>query len=173
MNAIPSLALERSEILRDGAASQYGSDAIAGIVNLRLRETINQGIVKTQIGTTKEGDGTNFLIGLNYGFKLGKEESFLNFTLNYQKLGETNRSDPYTGTIYSSTKRIDDSTRAARGVYPSTSPFKIGIFGASEVKSPQFFVNAGYPINDKWALYTFGGYSYKKALGYGFFCVRV
>lgn len=169
MNAIPSLALERSEILRDGAASQYGSDAIAGIVNLRLRETVNQGIAKTQIGTTKEGDGTNFLAAINYGFKLGKEKSFLNFTLHYQKLGETNRSDPYTGTIYSTTKRIDDSIRAARGVYPATGPFTIGIFGASEVKSPQFFINAGYPINDKWALYSFGGYSYKKAIGYGFF----
>ena len=169
MNAIPSLAIERSEILRDGAASQYGSDAIAGIVNLRLKETVGQGLVKTQIGATNEGDGANFLIGLNYGFKLGKEKSFLNFTLNYQKLGETNRSDPYTGTIYSSTKRIDDSTRAARRVYPATGPFKIGIFGASEVKSTQGFINAGYPINDKWSVYSFGGYSYKKAIGYGFF----
>ena len=169
MNTIPALAIERSEILRDGAASQYGSDAIAGIVNLRLKETVGQGMAKTQIGSTNMGDGTNFLVGLNYGFKLGKEKSFLNFTLNYQKLGETNRSDPYTGTIYSSTKRIDDSTRAARGVYPATGPFKIGIFGASEVKSSQVFINAGYPMNDKWALYSFGGYSYKKAIGYGFF----
>ncbi len=169
MNTIPFLAIERSEILRDGAASQYGSDAIAGIVNLRLKETVGQGVVRTQIGTTKEGGGTNFLTAINYGFKLGKEKSFLNFTLNYQKLGETNRSGPYTGAIYSSTKRIDDSIRAARGVYPATAPFRIGIFGASEVKSPQFFINAGYPVNDKWALYSFGGYSYKKALGYGFF----
>ena len=169
MNAIPSLAIDRSEILRDGAASQYGSDAIAGIVNLRLRQTVNQGIAKVQIGSTKEGDGTNVLTGLNYGLKLGKEKSFLNFTLNYQKLGETNRSDPYIGTIYSATKRIDDSTRAARGVYPATGPFRIGIFGASEVKAWQAFINAGYPINDKWALYSFGGYSYKKAIGYGFF----
>ena len=50
-----------------------------------------------------------------YGFKLGKEKSFLNLTFQYEKLGETNRSDPYIGTIYSSTKRIDDSIRAARG----------------------------------------------------------
>ncbi|MEJ7913990.1 MAG: TonB-dependent receptor [Chitinophagaceae bacterium] len=169
MNAIPSLAIERSEILRDGAASQYGSDAIAGIINLRLKETVNQGMIKTQIGTTNEGDGTNFLASLNYGFKLGKEKSFLNVTLNYQKLGESNRSDPYTGTIYSTTKRADDSIRAVRGVYPATAPFKIGIFGQSEVKSPQFFFNAGFPLNDKWALYSFGGYSYKKAIGYGFF----
>lgn len=169
MNTIPSLAIERTEILRDGAASQYGSDAIAGIVNLRLKETVNQGIFKTQIGTTKEGDGTDILTAINYGFKLGKQNSFLNFTLSYQKLGETNRSDPYIGTIYSSTKRVDDSIRVVRKFYPATAPFKIGVFGQSEVKSPQFFINAGYPINDKWALYSFGGYSYKKAIGYGFF----
>ncbi len=169
MNTIPSLAMERIEILRDGAASQYGSDAIAGIVNIRLRNNVNQGIFKTQWGTTKEGDGQNFSAALNYGFKLGKDKSFLNLTLHYQKLGESDRSDPYTGTIYSATKRIDDSTRAARGYWPATGPFRVGVFGTADVKSPQFFINAGYPINDKWSLYTFGGYSYKKALGYGFF----
>ena len=169
INTIPFLSTERAEILRDGAASQYGSDAIAGIVNIKLRETVNQGTFRTQIGTTQEGDGTNYMAALNYGFKLGKEKSFLNFTLHYQQLGETNRSDYYTGRIYSSTKRLDDSIRAARGFYPATDSFKVGIFGASNVKSPQVFINAGYPINDKWSLYGFGGYSYKKAIGYGFF----
>jgi iron complex outermembrane receptor protein len=168
LNAIPSLALERTEILRDGAASQYGSDAIAGIINLKLRETVKHGTVKTHVGSN-EGDGLNFLTALNYGFSLGKEKSFLNFTLNYQKIGETNRSDPYTGTIYSTNKRIDDSIRAARGVYPATEPFKIGIFGQSKVTASQLFINAGYPINDQWSLYSFGGYSYKKAVGYAFF----
>lgn len=169
MNTIPFLAVDRAEILRDGAAAQYGSDAIAGIVNLQLRKTVAQGTFKTQYGVTKEGDGANYLAALNYGFKLGKENSYLNFTLHYQKLGESNRSDPYTGTIYSATKRIDDSTRAARGVYPASGPFTVGVFGSSEVKSPQFFLNGAYPLNDKWSLYSFGGYSYKKALGYGLF----
>lgn len=169
MNTIPSLAVERTEILRDGAAAQYGSDAIAGIVNLQLRKTVNQDIFKTQYGVTKEGDGANFLSAINYGFKLGKENSYLNLTLHYQKLGESNRSNPYTGTIYSGTKRADDSIRAARGVYPATAPFTVGVFGSSEVKSPQLFVNAAYPINNQWSLYSFGDYSYKEALGYGLF----
>ncbi len=169
LNTIPSLAVERTEILRDGASAQYGSDAIAGIVNLQLRKTAGSGIFKTQYGITKEGDGANWMGALNYGFKLGKENSYLNFTLQYQKLGESNRSDPYTGTIYSATKRADDSIRAVRGVYPATAPFTVGVFGSSEVKSPQLFVNAAYPINNQWSLYSFGGYSYKKALGYGLF----
>ncbi len=54
MNAIPFLAVDRTEILRDGRVAQYGSDAIAGIVNVRLRNAINQGIFKTQFGINKE-----------------------------------------------------------------------------------------------------------------------
>ncbi len=169
LNTIPVLAIEQTEILRDGASAQYGSDAIAGIVNLGLRNKVGQGIFTTQVGVTNEGDGGTLMSALNYGFKLGKEKSFLNLTFQYQKLGETNRSDPYTGTIYSSTKRIDDSIRAARGKYPATDPFRIGVFGNSEIKSPQFFINAGYPLKNNWSLYSFGGYSFKKAIGYGFF----
>ncbi len=95
MNTIPFLAVDRTEILRDGGAAQYGSDAIAGIVNVRLRNSINQGIFKTQLGINKEGDGATYLASLNYGVSLGKENSFLNFTLQYQKMNETDRSEPY------------------------------------------------------------------------------
>lgn len=169
LNTIPFLAVDRTEILRDGAAAQYGSDAIAGIVNLQLRKTVDQGTFKSQYGVTKEGDGANWLGAINYGFKLGKENSYVNLTFQYQKFGESNRSDPYTGTIYAATKQADDNIRALRGFYPATAPFKVGVFGSSKVTSPQLFVNAAYPLNDQWSLYSFGGYSYKKALGYGLF----
>lgn len=169
LNAIPSLAMDHIEVLRDGAASQYGSDAIAGIINVGLKKTVNQGTFKTQYGVTSKGDGANGMAALNYGFKLGKENSFFNFTLQYLQLGESDRSDPYTGTIYNASKAKDDSIRAVRGFYPATAPFRVGVYGTSAIQSPQFFINAGYPLNDKWSLYTFGGYSYKKAVGYGFF----
>lgn len=169
LNAIPFLALDRTEVLKDGAASQYGSDAIAGIINLRLKETVNHGTLKTQIGTTAKGDGTNYMAALNYGFGLKKENSFFNFTFMHQTLGETNRSDPYTGTIYSGNRAVDDSIRAERGVYPASDPYKVGVFGASEVKANQFFFNTAYPLNDRWRLYSFGGLSHKEAVVYGFF----
>ncbi len=169
LNAMPFLAFERTEVLRDGAASLYGSDAIAGIINLKLRETVQQGTVRTQLSTTKEGDGTNFVAAINYGFKLGKENSYFNFTLHHQRLGETNRSDPFTGRIYNGNQRLDDSIRAARGVWPATEPFRVGTFGASKVDQTQGFFNASYPINDQWKLYSFGGYSYKEGLVYGFY----
>lgn len=121
--------------MRDDAASQYSSDAIAGIVNIKLRETGNQGTFRTQVGPTIEGDGTNYMTTLNYSFKLGKEKSFLNFTLHYQVLGKTNRSDYCRVRIYSATKGIDDSMRAARKFYPATDSFK-------KVKGYGFFRNA-------------------------------
>jgi iron complex outermembrane receptor protein len=93
MNSIPSLAMERIEVLRDGAAAQYGSDAIAGIVNLALNKSVGKGTFKTQYGVTKMGDGATYLGAFNYGFKLGKEKSYLNLSLQYQHADATDRSD--------------------------------------------------------------------------------
>lgn len=175
LNSIPSLAVDRMEILRDGAAAQYGSDAIAGIVNLGLRKTINQGTFKTQYGVTKEGDGGQYMAAINYGFGLGKENSFLNMTLHYQKSGGTNRSDPYTGRIYfpaSQPQAREDSMRAARGVWPTSTsgtPFRVSTYGSNPTTAYQGFVNMGYPINDEWSLYAFGGFSKKDVAAEGFF----
>lgn len=79
LNSIPALAIDRMEILRDGAAAQYGSDAIAGIVNLELKKNINSGTFKTQFGGTIKGDGGTAMGVLNYGFGLGKKGSYVNF----------------------------------------------------------------------------------------------
>jgi iron complex outermembrane recepter protein len=177
MNSIPSLALDRVEILRDGAAAQYGSDAIAGIANLALKKSVNQGMAKLQYGKTGEGDGASFLAAVNYGFKLGKEKSFFNFTLHYQDVKPTDRSDPFIGNIYISPTAAnsavrEDSARQARGVWPTKTSgknFKVTKFGSNGSKAYQFFVNAGYPFNDKWGLYLFGGASKKDVLAAGFF----
>ena len=99
LNSIPSLAVERMEILRDGAAAQYGSDAIAGIMNLVLKKNINSGTFKTQFGVTSKGDAATALAAINYGFGLGKAGSFFNFTLHYQFVEGTDRIDPFTGII--------------------------------------------------------------------------
>ncbi len=168
LNSIPSLAVERMEILRDGAAAQYGSDAISGIVNLVLKKSVNEGTFKTQYGVTKEGDGATYLSAINYGFKLGKPKSFVNFTLHYQHNYGTDRSDPFTGKIYNSVQAKEDSTRAARNKWPVTGDFKVTKYGSNENIAYQAFVNAGYPINDKWSLYTFGGISKKDITAYGF-----
>ncbi|MER0439579.1 TonB-dependent receptor [Emticicia sp. W12TSBA100-4] len=180
MNSIPSLALDRVEVLRDGAAAQYGSDAIAGIVNLGLNKSVGKGTFKTQYGITKMGDGGTYMGALNYGFKLGKEKSYLNLTLHYQHANGTDRSDfynprpvaggTYTG-IYSSTQATDEATLKTRGVWGDYGTFKVTKYGSNQNTAYQGFYNFGYPINEKWNVYSFGGVSMKDVLAFGFFRV--
>lgn len=169
MNTIPALALDRVEILRDGAAAQYGSDAIAGIVNVGLNKSVNQGKFMSQFGITTKGDGATYTAGVNYGFRLGKDKSYLNLTLHYQHADGTDRSDPFNGNIYSTNREVERTTRAARGVWPVDGEFRVSQYGSNQTTAYQAFANFGYPINNKWMLYAFGGYSQKQIKAFGFF----
>ncbi|MDQ2794913.1 MAG: TonB-dependent receptor [Bacteroidota bacterium] len=186
LNAIPSLAIERIEVLRDGAAAQYGSDAIAGVINLGLNKSTGVATAKLQYGITKEGDGAQYLAGANYGVKLGKENpGYLNLTLQYQRQNQSNRSDDYVGGIYNTFNAPgtlpaaptaaqllnENQKRAERGVYgPVGSPFKVGVYGSNQADIYQAFYNLGVPLGaSKWSVYSFGGFSRKNILAYGFF----
>jgi iron complex outermembrane recepter protein len=180
LNAIPSLAIDRMEVLRDGAAAMYGSDAIAGVMNMGLNKSTGKGTFKSQVGQTKMGDGFTYMGALNYGFKLGKEKSYLNLTFQYQNAAGTDRSDKYNpqpitgGTytgIYSNTKATDEATRISRGVWGEYGTFSPTKYGSNETKSTQAFYNLGYPLANNWNLYSFGGLSQKKIKAYGFFRV--
>lgn len=198
LNSLPSGAVKRMEVLRDGAAAQYGSDAIAGIINLALKDQADGGTFITTVGQhftspdDKATDGREFRDGftiknsLNYGFDLGKEGSYFNFTLEHFKFAGTNRSDYYGGTLYpsvptdqprdSSSKIIPtanypyltENPRAERGVYPQ-GDFVVGNYGSNENETKQFFVNTKYPVTDELSVYAFGGYSEKDITAYGFF----
>ena len=179
MNSVPSLAIDRLEILRDGAAAQYGSDAIAGIVNLGLNKSVGKGTFRTQLGQNQKGDGTSYMASVNYGFGLGKEGSYLNATLSYNHADGTQRSDPFTGRIYvaagatpATTIGREDSTRTAKGVYPTSTsgkPFTVSTYGSNPLTAVQTFVNIGYPLGQDWSFYAFGGTSQKNIAAQGFF----
>ncbi len=104
LNSIPAGAIERIEVLRDGAAAQYGSDAIAGVINVVLKKEINKGSFTAQLGKTAEGDGEQLQIGLNNGFKLGKK-GFLNLTADIRSRLPTNRAGAYDGLVYLYSRR--------------------------------------------------------------------
>jgi len=91
LNAIPMSAVERIEVLRDGASAQYGSDAIAGVINIVLKKNVGTSISQT-LSTTAEGDGDTSLTALNTGFGVG--EGSLNFSAEYKKADPTNRALP-------------------------------------------------------------------------------
>ncbi len=181
LNSLPSAAVKRLEVLRDGAAAQYGSDAIAGIMNLALQDAPSGGSFLVSIGEHKEGDGFTVKAALNHGLPLGSNGGFFNYTLESFKFDGTNRSDPYTGPIYPATPANYATTgptpdfpyttanpRVDRGVYPQ-GPFIVGNYGANENRTVQAFVNSEVPFGDVFSVYAFGGYSKKEIKAFGFF----
>ena len=181
LNSIPTAAVGRIEVLRDGAAAQYGSDAIAGIINLTLKDSPDEGSISVTSGINEQGDGFTIKAALNNGISLGQDQGFLNFTLEHFSTDGTNRSDPYTGSLYPATPAdyavtgptVDfpystATPRADRGFYPQT-PFVVGRYGSNENQTYQAFVNSAYSISDDVEVYAFGGYSSKEITAYGFF----
>jgi len=187
LNSIPTGAIKRMEVLRDGAAAQYGSDAIAGIINLALEDRDDGGTFITTAGyhnstpndDASDGrhfvDGATFKNSLNYGFDLGVEGSYFNFTLEHFKFAGTNRSDYYSGTIYPTDSTLNMETYGTfnpaedRGVY-SDEDFVVGNFGSNENETRQAFANVKYPIGTSgMSVYAFGGFSQKEIVAYGFF----
>ena len=90
MNAIPMGAIKRIEVLRDGASAQYGSDAIAGVINVILKDDYEGGF-RTNYGTTYKGDGDQFVASLDKGFKVGQDGT-LHTTFEYRNRQRTNRA---------------------------------------------------------------------------------
>jgi len=181
LNAIPSFALKRVEVLRDGAAAQYGSDAIAGIINLALKDSPEDGAITVTTGQMKEGDGDTLRVAANFGLALGDNGGFLNLTAEGFRFDGTNRSDTFTGSIYPATPEDYEATgptpdfpyftanpRADRNVYPQE-PFVVGNYGSNENETSQLFFNLGFPIGDDSEIYAFGGTSKKDIIAFGFF----
>ena len=146
LNTIPVTAIERIEILRDGAAAQYGSDAIAGVINIVLKSTTNQLNAALGGGITGEGDGLNGMAGVNYGIKAGSKGGYVNLTGEYNYRDRTNRSD------------------YAREPFNKNVPRRF--FGDAQTQNAAAMLNANIPINANAAFYAFGGYNFRHGDAY-------
>ena len=98
ISVIPSIALRQVEVLRDGAAAQYGSDAIAGVLNFQLKDAPSGGAVELNTGMFGAGDGEAFNVAANAGLPLGAT-GFANLSLEYGGSALTNRSAPRSDAI--------------------------------------------------------------------------
>jgi len=147
--AIPALSIQRVEVLRDGASAQYGSDAIAGVVNIILKNN-NEGFsLSAQAGEYFEGDGARMSIAANGGFSLGAG-GFLNATLEYSTADETSR-----GIQRFDCQDVIDQVGA------SATPFN-GLcqrWGDPDVETLKFLVNLGADINDTTEFFANVSYS--------------
>ena len=158
ISAIPAIALERIEVLRDGAAAQYGSDAIAGILNFRLREDTRGLTVQTMLGQTYHGDGDRIQVAANLGVPL-TDHGFANFSFEFLNADETSRSAQRADAR----GLIEAGNMAVRR--PATQ-----IWGAPEIQYDyKFFGNLGLDLEAIDArMYAFGNYAERMVEG-GFF----
>lgn len=165
LNAIPAAAIERIEVLRDGAAAQYGSDAIAGVINIVLKKQVGVAQINSQLGVTSEGDGAMGRLGVNYGFRVGKK-GFVNVTGEFVDREATNRSGDYTGTVYGDARDNDLTDFFAQ---TGLGGKRVMAIGNSAGRNGQVFFNAEVPIVGGGELYANGGFSFRKGRANGFY----
>lgn len=188
MNTIPPLAIERIEVLRDGASSQYGSDAIAGVINIQIKKreggraqmtfgkyittmedvfeidsvdpnpTGANPIITFSDQQRKRRDGDTWTFATNIGLPVG-ESGYFNWTAEYKDRSPTNRSGPDLR------RQFISSTDPREATFDRFNHR----FGDGESKDLNFFVNAGTDLGANFELYAFGSYGIRDANGTGFY----
>jgi iron complex outermembrane receptor protein len=153
--AIPTIALSQLEVLRDGASALYGSDAIAGVLNFRLRNASEGGTLLTRYGQYFAGDGGDVQVQGNIGLPL-TEAGFLNASFEYTDSEPTSR-----GVQRPDAQALIDAGTA--GV-----PVPAQRWGNPDAQAARVFLNAGLDLNDTIKLYSFGNYSWSEGTT-GFF----
>lgn len=169
MNGFPEASVDRIEILRDGASAQYGSDAIAGVINIILKKNINQwsinagwsGYYDTKFNAEKfnagnqyyadgKVDGNTFTFSVNNGFALGKNGGFINISLDFLTQGKTYRQADTTNPFSSKNSLVYLNTGRRA-------------FGDGSLTTGGAMYNMSIPTrsNGKTSFYSFGGYNYK------------
>ena len=156
ISVIPSIALKQVEVLRDGAAAQYGSDAIAGVMNFVLKDASEGGSFEIRQGEYYEGDGDTTQISGNVGLPF-TDSGFANLSFQYKTADATSRS----------VQRPDAAALNAAGV-PDVSSLA-QVWGAPEVDDDiSIFGNIGLDLSNTSQFYMFGNYSERDAEG-GFY----
>lgn len=172
LNGFSQSSVDRIEILRDGASAQYGSDAIAGVMNVVLKKNTNEWNITTGIAAyndpkfntyqfrnthdylyDKKLDGLTQTIGINRGFDLGKKGGFINISFDYQDQGKTFRQ--------AASSNIEDKDGLP------TNTWRQG-FGDASMQSYGSFFNMELPLNDRVKFYAFGGVNQKSSDAYAY-----
>lgn len=161
ISAIPTDAIKRVEILRDGASAQYGSDAIAGVMNIILKDRFEYGSVSVNSGITHKGDGKMIGVSVNNGANFG-DKGYVNYTIDMQHTQMANRPG-----------KVDAAAEADPGLgfgvpiatvqsFLAAYPDAKNVNASPENSSAKFLVNGAIPISDVTEFYYNAAYIYKK-----------
>ena len=161
ISAIPTDAIERVEILRDGASAQYGSDAIAGVMNIILKKNTNYGSVTLRSGVTSEGDGEMLGVSLNNGSTVG-DRGFVNYTVDFSKVNLANRPGKVDAAAEANGNTGFGAPLADVQAFLAKYPDAGNINGSPETAAAKFLVNGGVNYTENTQLYYNAAYVYKK-----------
>ena len=173
LNSFPQESVDRVEILRDGASAQYGSDAMAGVINIVLKKNINQWNINTgwstyydhkynslnnfdpsQYITGHRFDGGTFSFAANNGWAIGKKGGFINISANFLNQGKTFRQVPDTNVMTNPNALPLNNSRRA--------------FGDGSVTTAGTMYNMEIPLKGQTVFYSFGGYNFKASDAYAY-----
>ena len=163
LSAIPIDAIKRVEILRDGASAQYGSDAIAGVMNVILKDNYQYSTLTLRGGVTHKGDGSNYGMAYNGGSNL-RNGGFLNYTVDFSQNNSAKRS----GIIHRPTEKAifggSAAADAAIDAYLNRFPTANNTNGSSETSAAKFLFNLGIPTSENSQFYSNGALVVKRVL---------
>ena len=183
ISGIPIDAIKDIQVLRDGASAQYGSDAIAGVINIILKDSPDGGSATLRTGITSAGDGEMFGVSVNNGTTIGEDKGFINYTVDFSKTKVSNRPgtvsaagefgdfvyvdplDPnnYTnGATQGSITADNTAGLALVNDFLSRNPDANNINGAPETAAAKFLVNGEYKLSEQSKLYFNAAFINKK-----------
>ena len=159
LNTIPVSAIDRVEVLRDGASAQYGSDAIAGVVNIVLKGASQGGSLSLTAGQYSAGDGTQTQIAGDTGLSLGDDRGFLHLSAQLGQQEETNRARPFA---------LSPGATAPTASQPAVGQ-KAFVIGEPQVDFGAVAFNTDFALTDTISLYGFGTASNRDITSFAFF----
>jgi len=159
LGSIPTIALKSVEVLRDGAAAQYGADAIAGVMNFILNDNPDGGRINAKYGQYSEGDGGTYSIAASYGFELGND-GFMVLSGEYSESNPTDRSrDALQNSIQALVNGGNTDAIAERTIW-----------GAPTIDDNlKLFMNMAVEAGDNAEFYSFGSYAERETRGNFFY----
>jgi len=141
LNAIPVSAIDRVEVLRDGASAQYGSDAIAGVVNIVLKGSGKGGSLVADVGGYSAGDGRSTQLSGDAGVSFGEGRGFVHVAGQLTQQDETDRAGPYQGTA----PNTGNNPAIGRVAF---------VYGDPQVDAGAVSANAGFAFSDNVSAYA-------------------
>ncbi|MBE7653520.1 TonB-dependent receptor [Tenacibaculum finnmarkense] len=166
ISGIPTDAIKTVQVLRDGASAQYGSDAIAGVINIILKDDAKNGSATLRSGVTGQGDGEMLGVSINNGTTIGDDKGFVNYTADISKTALSNRP----GTVDAAGEFADFYDPDAQNPitltdvqnYLKRHPDADNINGSPQLAASKFSINAGYTLSETTDIYANAAYVFKK-----------